>query len=337
MLTGRGTARASHGIRTSRAIRCSSRIATAPTRGKCSSTWPGRHNHFPTLSPDGRWIYFVNGVLDATAEWDLWRVASDGGTPERLTYGNGYIGYPTPLDSRTVLFVGEDAAGSGPWLWALDVERKSVRRISVGLERYMSVAASADRRRLVAAVANPSANLWSVPILERIVDESQVQAYPVTNVRALAPRIAGNALYFLSSLGGGDGLWRVEAGQAAEIWRGSAGALLEPPGVSADGRRVAVVVRRSGRQSLWLLAADGAEQRLLTETIDVRGAPSWSPDGHGSSRRRRREWRRPVQDPCDWRRSRPPGRHRFQPRLVAGRQPHRLRRNRYPVPCRCKP
>ena len=240
---------------------------------------PGRHNHFPTWSPDGRWLYFINGVLDAAAEWNLWRVASDGGTPERLTYGNGYVAYPTPLDSGTVLFVGEDADSSGPWLWALNVERKSVRRISVGLERYTSVAASADRRRLVAAVANPSANLWSVPIRERIVDESEVLAYPVTNVRALAPRIAGSALYFLSSLGGGDGLWRIEAGQAAEIWRGSAGALLEPPGVSADGRRVAVVVRRNGRQDLWLLAADGAEPRLLTEAVDIRGAPSWSPDG----------------------------------------------------------
>jgi Tol biopolymer transport system component len=86
-------------------------------------------------------------------------------------------------------------------------------------------------------------------------------------------------LYYLSSIGGGDGLWRVENGQAAEIWRGADGALLVPPGISPDGQRVAVVVRRNGKQSLWALLADGSEPRALTETIDISGAPSWSPDG----------------------------------------------------------
>src|SRR5207247_1588064 len=41
----------------------------------------------------------------------------------------------------------------------------------------------------------------------------------------------------------------------------------------------AVVVRRNGKQTLRLVAADGSEVRSLTEAIDVRGAPSWSPDG----------------------------------------------------------
>ena len=45
---------------------------------------PGLHNHFPTWSPDGRWIYFVHGT-PATREMDLWRIDPDGGNPERLT------------------------------------------------------------------------------------------------------------------------------------------------------------------------------------------------------------------------------------------------------------
>jgi hypothetical protein len=45
---------------------------------------PGVHNHFPTWSPDGRWIYFVHGT-PATKEMDLWRIDSAGGNPERLT------------------------------------------------------------------------------------------------------------------------------------------------------------------------------------------------------------------------------------------------------------
>ncbi len=146
-----------------------------------------------------------------------------------------------------MLYVGEDEGGAGPWLWTLDVESKLTRRASFGLERYTSVAVSADRRRLVAAVASPVANLWSVPMLDRQAGDGDVQPYSTPTARALAPRFAGSALYYLSSLGGGDGLWRVENGQATEIWRGSEGALLEPPAISADGLRVAVVIRRGGK------------------------------------------------------------------------------------------
>jgi hypothetical protein len=49
----------------------------------------------------------------------------------------------------------------------------------------------------------------------------------VPTVRALAPRFAGAVLYYLSSFGTSDGLWRYRDGQAFEIWRGADGALLE--------------------------------------------------------------------------------------------------------------
>jgi Tol biopolymer transport system component len=238
---------------------------------------PGVHNHFPTWSLDGRWIYFVHGN-PGTSELDLWRIEPTGGQPERLTQSNKYIGFPTPLDSRIVLYVADDRDGSGPWLWALDVEGKVTRRISFGLERYTSVAASVDAHRLVAAVANPIANLWSVPILERIAEEHDAKPYTLPNERALMPRFGGKFLFYLSSQGGGDGLWRLEDGQAAEVWKGSAGALLEPPAISGDGGRAAIVLRRNGKQSLWVLQADGSQPRVLTDAIDVRGGASWSPD-----------------------------------------------------------
>jgi Tol biopolymer transport system component len=175
--------------------------------------------------------------------------------------------------------VAADQDGSGPWLWAFDVERKVSRRVSFGLERYTSIAASADGRRLVAAVANPVAGLWGIPILDHPVEESEVKPYSVPNVRALMPRYGGKSLFYLSSQGGGDGLWRWEDGHASEVWKGAQGTLLEPPAISADGRQAAVVLRRNGRRSLHLVAADGSEVRPLTEAVDVRGAAAWSPDG----------------------------------------------------------
>ena len=239
---------------------------------------PGVHHHYPIWSVDGIWIYFVKGV-QATYEWDLWRIAATGGKPERLTQHKSEVGYPAPIDLHTILYVAREHDGSGPWLWALDVDRKQTRRVSFGLEKYTSLAASADGRRLVASVANPTASLWSVPILDRLAEEPDVARFPLPTARALMPRFAGPSLFYVSSRGEGDGLWRYQDGESLEVWKGSEGPLLEPPAVSADGRRSAIVLRRDGKLRLHVISGDGAEIHPMVDTIDVRGAASWSPDG----------------------------------------------------------
>jgi Tol biopolymer transport system component len=237
----------------------------------------GIHNHFPTWSPDGRWIYFVHGT-PATNEMDLWRVDSDGRHAERLTQRNTDVAYPTPVGNRTVFYVARDGDGSGPWLWAFDLKRRDSQRASVGLEQYTSVEASADGRKLVATISNPVAGLWSVPILNRLAEEQDVKPFTVPTVRALAPRFGGASLYYLSSLGTGDGLWRLRDGQATEIWKGADGALTETPAVSPDGGRVAIVLRRSRKSQLHVISSDGAELQPIAEGIDVQGTSCWSPD-----------------------------------------------------------
>ena len=159
----------------------------------------------------------------------------------------------------------EISDGSGPWLWALDVDRKQTRRVSFGLQKYTSLAASADGRRLVASVANPTASLWSVPILDRIAEERDVTPFPLPTARALMPRFGGSSLFYLSSRGAGDGLWRYQDGQSLEVWKGSEGALLEPPAVSADGLRSVIVLRRDGKLRLHVISGDGAEIRPVTD------------------------------------------------------------------------
>src|SRR5215510_14774022 len=228
-----------------------------------------RHNHFPVWSPDGRWIYFASGN-PIVNEMDLWRIPSAGGTPERLTHQNSLVGYPTPISSTTVLYVARDSNGAGPWLWALDVVRNATRRISLGVEKYSSIAAT---------VGNPTASLWSVPILDHLAGESDVKPYPLPSVRALMPRFGADALFYVSSQGAGDGLWRYQNGEVLEIWRGATAALLEPPAVSADGGRVAFVLRQNGSLRLHVETSEGTESRDLASTLAIRGTPCWSPDG----------------------------------------------------------
>ena len=201
------------------------------------------HNHFPIWSVDGRWIYYASGTPE-TKEMDVWRVSPDGGTPERLTRHNSDVSYPTPISLTTLLYVAHDDDGSGPWLWALDVDRKLTRRVSFGVEKYMSVSATPDGSRVVATVANPSAGLWSVPIVaDGVAEEADVKPFPLHTAQSSAPRFGAGTLFYLSSLGAGDGVWRYDNGQSTEIeiWKGVDGSVLAPPDASRDGQRVALV------------------------------------------------------------------------------------------------
>ena len=238
----------------------------------------GGHNHHQAWSPDGQWIYFARGSQD-TWQMDVWRIAASGGQPERLTDHDAYVGFPTPTDDRTVLYVAKDHEGSGPWLWALDTKSRATRRIAYGTEQYLSIAGSAGHRRLVAAVANPTATVWTVPILDHPAEDGDARPMVLPTGRALAPRLAGRSMFYLSSQGTGDGLWRFEDGKAVEILKGSDDALFEPPAVSADGRQVAVVLRRDGRMRLHVLSAEGGDLQSLAESINIQKSVCWSPDG----------------------------------------------------------
>ena len=95
----------------------------------------------------------------------------------------------------------------------------------------------------------------------------------------LFARYGGKALFYLSSSGGGDGLWRFGDGQVVEIWKGSDSTLREPAAVSFDGSRAAVILRKQGKRSVYLLSAEGGDVGPVGDKIDVTSAAAWSPDG----------------------------------------------------------
>jgi Tol biopolymer transport system component len=238
---------------------------------------PGIHQHYVAWSPDGRFVYFARGI--PPDEMDIWRVAAAGGEVERMTHHNSLVAYPTLLDGRTLVYTATREDGSGSGLYAMDVDERVSHAVTAGIEEYVSVGTSADGRRLVATVANSVRDLWAVPITDHVVDESAVSRFKLPTVRAAAPRFGPDYLLYLGSKGAADGLWKLKDGSQFELWKGSEGAVSSAPGVSPDGTRICLVVRREGRGLLALMASDGTNMRHLAGSLDVRGAPSWSPDG----------------------------------------------------------
>jgi Tol biopolymer transport system component len=238
---------------------------------------PGVHNHFPVWSSDDAFIYFVRGF--APYEMDIWRIPSIGGEPERMTFHNAHVAFPTFLDGRTLLYVATAEDGSGAWLYALDVERRASRRVSTGVEAYTSIAASADGLRLVATVARSTAGLWRLPLADGTVDESGATRIALPTARGLSPRMGRGFMLYRSPKGGTDGIWKTENGNGTELWSGLDGRVVAGPAIAPDGGRIAFSAQRRGRTRLFMMNANGSDVQEIAGELDVRGAPTWSPDG----------------------------------------------------------
>ena len=241
----------------------------------------GFHNHFPVWSHDGAFIYFVHGLVHGSRleESDVWRIRPAGGEPERLTFHDSRVTFPTLLGNRTLLYLATDDDGSGPWIYAMDVERRVPHRISTGIDEYTSLAASADGRRLVATISRSRAGLWRVPIADRVIDESGATPISLATARGLSPRAGREYIVYRAPKAGTDGLVKLADGTSTELWNGVDGRALGGAAISPDGQRLAFLVQRRGLTQLYVTNADGSGARRVAEALDVRGAPAWSPDG----------------------------------------------------------
>jgi Tol biopolymer transport system component len=239
----------------------------------------GVHCHFQIWSPDDAFIYFVQGF--PPDKMDIWRIPSSaGGLPERVTSHNSFVAYPTFVNDRMLLYVARNPDGSGPSLYGLDVRKGVSRRLTFGVEQYVSIASSANGERLVATVANPVSNLWRLPISNRVAEESDAIRVPLSTVQGLSPRWTPDGLLYLSSRSGDNGIWRFTNGTSTEVRDGSEGRVLSAAVDTRDGSlRIAAVIEKDGRSRLYVMNRDGTGTQLLGSSLEVRGAPSWSPDG----------------------------------------------------------
>ena len=237
---------------------------------------PGIHCHFPIWSTDGGFIYFLRG--EPPVHWDVWRLQPSGAALEQITFHNTKLSYPVALDSRTLIYLATDADGSGPWLYVMDLELKRERRISFGLERYLSLAASADGMRLVSTVANSRSDLWSVRIDgDGPPPNSAARIMPALQ-NAMAPRFGPGFIAYVSSGGGRRGIWKLADGVPAELWNDAEADRVGAPAIAPDGRRIAFTVERHGATQLYVIDSDGGNVRLVSSKLALRGDLAWTPD-----------------------------------------------------------
>jgi Tol biopolymer transport system component len=237
----------------------------------------GLHSHFPLWSRDAAFLYFVQGELPD--KLDVWRIPSAGGTPERITYHNARVSHPVLLDRRTLMYLAGDADGSGPFLYSMDVDHRIPHRLTSGLDRYTSLAATADGRRLLLSVASPKTTLWRLQITDSPKEASAPAPIPLTTSTGFSPRLGPNYLLYLSRTGTGENIWKLANGTSTQLWSGEGARVIGGPTSSPDGQNVAFSVSQHGQTLLYAMRSDGTNARIVAGSLQLHGAPAWAPDG----------------------------------------------------------
>jgi Tol biopolymer transport system component len=238
----------------------------------------GLHDHFPLWAPDGGFIYFVQGSVPD--RMDVWRIRPAGGPAERISNHTAAVSYPVFLDPRTLVYLSTDESGSGPWIYSVDVDHRVSRRASVGIDRYTSLSATADGRRLVATVTNPKGTLWRVPVGGVPAQAADAKPIALRTGNGSSPRIGNGFLLYVSSTGTSESIWKLQDDRATVLWSVPDTRVTGGPALARDGRRIAFATRRlDGQTLLWVMNADGTDAHTLASSIQVQGAPAWAPDG----------------------------------------------------------
>jgi len=253
------------------------RRATETPPGRALLTAPDtQHRHFTTWSPDGRWIYFLQGM---PGRMDVWRVPVAGGSPERVTQHDSAVTHPVFLDERTLLYLATDPDGSGPHIFGLDVEERRPRRLTAGVDSYTSLSASADGSRLVATVARPTGTLWRLPIGGGVAGADRAQRIALTTGNGSSPRLGPGFLLYVSSKGAGDGIWKVQDGASAEVWSAPEARVIGGPTLAPDGQRMVFSTRQNGKVRLYVANTDGTGAREVSPSFEPEGDAAWAIDG----------------------------------------------------------
>jgi serine/threonine protein kinase/Tol biopolymer transport system component len=235
------------------------------------------HAHFPLWSPDQDFIYFVQG--NAPDQMDIWRISPRGGMPEQITHHNSRVSYPIAWNRRTLMYLATDSNGSGPWLYSLDVLRRESYRVSSGVDRYTSLAASADARRLVLTLASPKGTFWSVQLGDTPFDASDATPIPLTTAGGFSPRIGRDYLLYASSKGTSHSIWKLADGTTTEIWSAPEARIIGGPEIEPGGQRIAFSIEQGSKTVLYVMNADGTGARAVTESLQLEGSPAWTPNG----------------------------------------------------------
>jgi len=222
----------------------------------------------PVWAPSGRFIYFTS---DRGGNYNIWRVpVGDRGAPrgalEQVTTGPGQDVDPAlSPDGRLLAFT---TLRQNADLWRLPVSPQTGLPTGepvplVATTREDSRGAWSPDGKLVALNSDRGGemNIWVQP-----VDGGPARQVTTGSGGDYQPNWSpdGTRIAFFSSRGGRPGIFAVDVSTGALTTLAAGSFIAGAPFWAPDGTHIAFQSDKSGRTELWVMHADGSDQRQLT-------------------------------------------------------------------------
>ncbi|MCA1630802.1 MAG: serine/threonine-protein kinase [Acidobacteria bacterium] len=219
-------------------------------------------------SPDGKRIATIARAVDSAGRFqNVIEVPVEGGAERPLTSQRWYqIQRLAWLSdgSGLLLTAAEKASDArARQIWHLSYPDGSARKITNELNNYGNISLNADSSVLVTVQDNQSANIWVAP------DGDASRATQFTSVSGNLDGGDGvrwtpdGKIVFNSMAGGKDGIWIMEADGKNRRQLSTAETVDYNPSVSTDGRYVVFASERTGAPTVWRMAIDGSNPKML--------------------------------------------------------------------------
>ncbi len=272
------------------------------TLGDTSSTrlYEGTDPHSLAWSPDGRELVFVEGGsrlwhgasgLANTAPSAILSIPVAGGPVDTIAAQDGINLSPTwGLRGRSLFYISSRDGAKD--LYEVPMGRGGrpsgpATRLTTGLNAH-TLSMSLDGRWLTFSTLVREANIWMLSLKpgRTIPDDSAV---PVTSGNQVIERVSvssdGRWLLYDSDRSGNAEIYRQRLDQpGAEPERLTTDSANDyAPALSPDGKEIVFHSLRAGNRDLWIMNADGTNQRPLTTGPHNEYAGYWSPDGRSVS------------------------------------------------------
>jgi len=197
---------------------------------------------YPRWSPDAKWIAYQRGD---GFRWDIFVVASGGGTPRQLTHDNSQIHGLSWLPDGSGVIYSSGRSTTMPYLptlglWEVPLTGGEPRRVALADQSYLHPDVH-ENGTIAASRLQIHFDVWKYPI-DGAPDENVRRGVRVTR----------------------------QTGQ------------VQTPTVGVTDRDVAFLSDSGGHANLWVTNTESGELRQITHERDpavALGVPIWSPDG----------------------------------------------------------